>query len=139
MNYNGCTTVDSSSIIKVSEKKSSFSIENKNRSDVKKLAVDGCLITDNRERCDWIIYQDTPKKQAFYVELKGCDVQKGISQLSATVKTTKAQFSDYKKECYLISTRVPSHSPALARKKMQFNKDTGLTVNITNQRCTTKF
>ncbi|EHH1258022.1 hypothetical protein J7H92_001812 [Vibrio parahaemolyticus] len=139
MNYIGCTTTDNSSTIKVSEKKSSFSVENKDRKDIKKLAVDGCLITDNRERCDWIIYQEAPQKKAFYVELKGCDVQKGISQLSATLKTTQSEFAEYKKECFLISTRVPGHSPALDKKKKQFHRETGHVVKVTNQRHVAKF
>ncbi|CAI2313539.1 conserved hypothetical protein [Vibrio parahaemolyticus] len=139
MNYVGCTSTTNDTIVKVTENKSSFSVENKAKKDIKKLSVDGCLITGNKERCDWIIYQDSPNKKAFYVELKGCDVLKGMSQLSATLKETKKAFSDYKKECFLISTRVPRHTPALDKKKRQFFKDTGLRVNITNQRHTARF
>ncbi|EHK2774203.1 hypothetical protein ACKB4K_001493 [Vibrio vulnificus] len=130
MDYIGCTTTDNSSIVKVTEKRSSFSVENKKRENIQKLAVDGCLITDSRERCDWILFQDSPKKKAFYVELKGCDVLHGISQLENTVKTTKDKFNGYKKECHLIASRVPSHSPSLAKKKLQFQKETGVTLSI---------
>ncbi|MEZ8277442.1 hypothetical protein AB6C67_15975 [Vibrio cyclitrophicus] len=139
MNYVACSQSCSDSIIAVKECGSSFHVKNKNRGPITKLKVDGCLIQDHRERCDWILYQDAPSKKAMYVELKGCDVLKGISQLESTLIHTKAQFSEYKKECYIVSSRVPKHSTSLARRKMKFNKDTQSILIIKNVKCEVTF
>lgn len=109
MDYQNCTLEVSDSCIVVKENRSKFELKNPQRKIVKKVKVDGCLIDDARERCDWIFSLDTPISRVLYVELKGCDIEKAISQLKATIVHTKDNYIHHNKECYAITTRYPKH------------------------------
>ncbi|MCI5212568.1 MAG: hypothetical protein D3910_28125, partial [Candidatus Electrothrix sp. ATG2] len=120
MNYKKCTTVVNDSNVVVKEHKSSFQLCNTARLKIEKIQVDGCLIDDARERCDWLLVNREEKKRALYIELKGNKIDKAIWQLEATLGYTKTDFSQCKKECYVISTRVPKHGPSVHRRAIDF-------------------
>ena len=109
MNYEKCTVELTTSCVVVKENKSKLELKNPQRKPIKRIKVDGCLIDDDRERCDWLITYDSPELKAIYVELKGCDIKKAISQLQSTITHTKEKYNNHKKECYAITTRFPKH------------------------------
>lgn len=132
MNYALCTTTVTDPKIVVSENKSRIEILNINRLEVNKIQVDGCLIAKNQEKCDWLITCEQPTPKAIYIELKGCDLDKAISQLKSTISDTKAQYSRYARECYAITTRVPKHGATTRKRSIDFFNHTGATLSIKN-------
>lgn len=131
MDYKKCTIPTTDSKIVVQEKRSKFEVINRNRIELKKVEVDGCLITDNKEKCDWIISIDSMNK-ALFIELKGCDVDKAISQLKSTLEHTKDKYKNYERECYAVTTRVPKHGATVRKKSLDFFNQTKATLSIKN-------
>lgn len=134
MNYKRCTTVVKASKVVVKEHKSSFQLGNTGRLKIEKIQVDGCLIDDARERCDWLLVNREEKKRALYVELKGADIGKAIRQLEATLGYTEADFPQCKRECYVVSTRVPKHGPSVHRRILDFYKKNKASLTVKNVR-----
>ena len=104
MNFKKCSEDIKKKIIAVSENTRKFEIRNDNSRSVNKVRVDGCLIDDNRERCDYLFEID---KLVIYVELKGSDIQKAYNQLIATIGYCKHRHDKIAKECYIVASRVP--------------------------------
>ncbi len=132
MDYEKCGTATEAPSIVVKENRSRFEVENPNRYVCHKIKVDGCLITDEYEKCDWIISTNDPVKRAFFVELKGCNVDKAISQLKSTLDYTSDKYKGYKKECFAVTTRIPKHGPSIRKKCLEFHKSTKATLIIKN-------
>ena len=134
MDYDKCTSNVSDSNIVVKENKSSFQLRNPQRLGIKKIQVDGCLIDDDRERCDWLLVVDSDNPRALYVELKGSDIDKAIKQLEATLIYTKSDFVDANRECFVVSTRVPKYGPSVHKRALVFYKQNGATLAVKNIR-----
>ncbi len=131
MDYAKCTFPTTDSRIVVQENRSKFEVLNRNRIEVKKVEVDGCLINDGREKCDWIIAVDSINK-AFFIELKGCDVDKAISQLKSTLEHTKSKYQTFDRSCFAVTTRVPKHGASMRKKSLEFFRQTKTTLSIKN-------
>lgn len=132
MDYKKCSLNTKDPIIVVTENRSRFEILNPTRREISKIQVDGCLIDAKLEKCDWLIAVEKPEKKAFYIELKGCDIDKAISQLKATIEHTKARFKGFKRECYAVTSRVPKHGSTTRKRCLDFHKETGATLAIKN-------
>jgi hypothetical protein len=133
MDYASCTVPTNDSRVVVQEKKSKFEVLNSNRIEIKKVQVDGCLINDHREKCDWIISIDSLNKVLF-IELKGCDVDKAISQLKSTLEHTKSKYQTFERECFAVTTRIPKGGSSVRKKSLDFFKHTKTTLSIKNNR-----
>lgn len=122
-----CSTERNDPKIAVSEKGRTFRLENPNRRTVTQVKVDGCLITGERERCDYLFvvpHQTTPPThRVCYVELKGKHIEKAISQIIATMEFTKAQYIGFGKEAYIVSSRVPAENPATQAGRIKLRKE----------------
>lgn len=132
MNYKNCTTHCNDKKIVVHENKSRFEVTNEDQYTAKKIQVDGCLIGEDQEKCDWIICSDDPKKIAFFIELKGSNIDKAISQLASTLRLTKAKFDQHKKQCFAVTTRIPKQNTTVRRKCIDFFKEHGVHLNVKN-------
>lgn len=90
-------------IIKVSENKSSFEIDNPMRASIEVVKVDGCKITEGT-RCDWLFIDNESKKETF-VELKGTCIEHGFEQIKKTISV----LSRYTKEKngVIVCSRCP--------------------------------
>ena len=132
MNYMLCTTTTTDPIIVFSENRSRISVLNNNRIEVQKIQVDGCLIDAHLEKCDWLFCYEDNTKKAVFIELKGCDLDKAISQLRSTIGHTRANYSAYRKECYAITNRVPKHGASTRKRSIDFFNQTGATLSIKN-------
>lgn len=132
MNYEACTTITNDPRIVVKENKSRFEVENKSRSEAKKVKVDGCLIGGDVEKCDWIISFDSPVKRAMFIELKGCNFEKALSQLKSTLNITREAYSDYARECFVVTTRIPKFGQSVQVRSRAFYKDTKATLSVKN-------
>lgn len=131
MDYARCTVPTKDSKIVVQENKSRFEVINKNKIEVKKVEVDGCLINDHREKCDWIISIASLNK-AFFIELKGCDIDKAISQLKSTLNHTKGEYESFERQCFAVTTRIPKHGASMRKKSIDFFKKTKTTLCVKN-------
>lgn len=134
MDYNKCTIELTDSCIVVKENRSKLELKNPQRKKIKKVKVDGCLISDDKEKCDWIISLDKPepKLRALYIELKGCDVEKAINQLKSTICQTKEKYHKHDKECYVITTRYPRHDSTTRQFILDMKKNYDASLYIKN-------
>ncbi|WP_141229038.1 hypothetical protein [Pseudomonas fragi] len=98
-------------ILKFSEKRSSFQVNNKYKRAVIKHQVDGCLITVGK-KCDWLLV-DKVTGSEIYIELKGVDVDVAVKQLCASVDALGQKGK--KKYGYIVCSRSPIASPAIQR------------------------
>ena len=91
--------------------------------------VDNCLITGERERCDWLfevpIIPPPPTHRVCYVELKGKNIEKAISQIISTMEYTRQQYDKYKREAYIVSSRVPAESASTQAMRIKLKRDFG--------------
>jgi hypothetical protein len=138
MDYASCTLEIDDSKVVVKENRSKFEVVNSSRMKIKKIQVDGCLINDARERCDWILDIPLPINRVLFVELKGCDVDKAISQLKSTLKYTSSDYSGRERECFIVTTRVPKFGPSMQKKCIQFFRDTSTKLQVKNSSQTIK-
>jgi hypothetical protein len=124
-----CSVERKDPIISVTEKGKTFRLDNPNRRPIVQVKVDGCLITGERERCDYLfevpLDPPPPSHRICYVELKGKHVEKAISQIISTIEYTKQQYVKYKKEAYIVSSRVPTESPSTQAIRITLKRDYG--------------
>jgi len=138
LTYEKCTSVVNDTRVVVQENRSSFELVNEARHTIEKILVDGCLITGNQERCDWLLVAKCNPEAAYFVELKGCDLKKAISQLGATLNATKARYKLIKRRCYAVTTRVPRQGPSVQMLARAFYKEHSVTLEVKNIRASVK-
>jgi hypothetical protein len=73
------------------------------------------VFADDVRKCDYGIKTET---EIFYIELKGCDVKKGIEQLLETLSVTEKCFSGLKSKARLIVTNF--QKPALVKNTAEY-------------------
>ena len=135
MDYEKCTIPTKESMVVVEENRSKLIVKNSERRSLNKIKVDGCLISQDHEKCDWLVATTDQPFRALYIELKGCDVKKAVSQLKNTVKLTEAAFKYHGKECYAVTTRVPKHGTDIRKLAIDFYKETKATLSVKNVQC----
>ncbi len=69
---------------------------NPKRHDVRQYQVDGGVFPkgDSPVRCDWLLLNDT-EKRAYYIELKGSDIQKATEQIEETIQALSPELPGY--------------------------------------------
>jgi hypothetical protein len=113
MDYGICSIQSTNKIIPAEEHKRKLIIFNPSGKVVRKIKVDGCVIekTDPGLRCDYMFEVDESKTKTnvkvIYLELKGEGVQHAYDQLVATIERFSAIHRDCKKECFIVSSKVP--------------------------------
>ncbi|MDR2754951.1 MAG: hypothetical protein LBC20_04530 [Planctomycetaceae bacterium] len=74
------------SIIVCSENRSTYKYYNKSQHCVAKIKVDGGLISDlTIKKCDWLLV-NWNNCNSYFIELKGSDFKKAITQIKATLE-----------------------------------------------------
>ena len=81
---------------------------NVSRHEIRQFKIDGEVITKNADtaRCDYLLLNDEAKR-AYYIELKGSDLEKAIQQIEATVQmfqTSLPGYTTYKRIIYFSGT-----------------------------------
>lgn len=101
---NNCEEVISSLNISLKEEKSEYKVVNKQRKDILKYAVDGCIYKRGTQdtRCDYLLKIDN---QLYFIELKGSDVKKGLEQLISSIKSLERYFEYEVIKARLITTK----------------------------------
>ncbi len=63
--------------------------------DVRQFRIDGEIIKEG-EKCDWLVTCDDKKNlRAYFIELKGSDINKAIRQVEETCKLLKSELNGY--------------------------------------------
>ncbi len=137
MDFENCTESSSKKIVSVSENGRKFILNNHDALfTINKVKVDGCLIDDKRERCDYLfeIQNITNHSLAvYYVELKGCDIEKAFSQLGSTLTCCNEKHCKAKRICYIVASRVPKAGPKVQNLKMKFAKTYRSEIHVKTQ------
>lgn len=133
MNFSGCSRTFRNQAIVVEEHRRKFRIENETGERVKRIRIDGCLIDDHRERCDYLFELGSKCHCAIFVELKGHDVEKAYRQLEATLNHLEARHRRSRRVCHIVASRVPRSGPSVQKLKLQMARKHGvqLFVNTT--------
>ena len=98
--------------------------KNPKRSEIYQYHVDGEVITNSTERCDWLLLvDDEKKKSAYLIELKGMDVNSAVRQLEATEKILRKALTGYDIKYRIIASKT-THSilstPAVLKAKRKY-------------------
>lgn len=110
---------------------SRFVINNDNKvpADLQVFVVDGCVITSG-ERCDYLVLPN--KTAAVFVELKGGDVEKGLSQLRSSLNKLATSIKSRSRYAVLVPTRWPLPHYQLQRAQDEFRKKLGCKLKVKN-------
>jgi len=111
-----CLRMSKNKIFSLKENKCSFVLSNAAQREVDKLKIDGCVINDASERCDWAII-DIETSTEFYIELKGSDVCKAYNQIESSVNRLT---SDRKKK--KMGIIVHNKNPSTDSEQMVYKK-----------------
>lgn len=134
LNYEKCSVSTNQKILTLKEKRSKFVVNNPDERTLVKIQVDGCLIDDERSRCDFIV--EVEESKAMYVELKGCELDKAIKQLSHTIELTRPKFSHHQKSAYVVTTRVPKQDNRMLKHRKDFDKKYQTKIMVKNNQMT---
>lgn len=140
MDYGKCATQSSNQIITAEEHKRKLIIHNKHGKIIRKIKVDDCLIakTDTSLRCDYMFEIDdsetTVIAKVIYLELKGEGVKHAYDQLIATMERFLNEHRNCKKECYIVSSKVPRLTTSVQQltAKMKKNKKVSAKLTVKN-------
>lgn len=137
MNFEKCSTFRKDKVITVSAGRT-FEIKNKHLRQINEVEVDGCLIDDDRERCDYLFEVSDPMILVVYLELKGKNVEKAYKQLESTMICCKERHKDIKKHCHIVASRVPKSGPSTQVLKMRMKRKYKVKLFIGTQKVTIK-
>jgi hypothetical protein len=112
-------TIDVSRV-KVEEEGKKAVFVNLERKTFVKTKVDGCLCT-GETACDWVVTHDDAD---LFIELKGTDVDHGLSQIFCTARYwIDNGFSSSKLAALVVCCRYPRVSTGIQRAKLRFRRD----------------
>lgn len=115
--FGECEVIVSYPRITVSEKRSSMTFLNPSCSKIRKITVDGCVITDG-PRCDYLLLNCDDTEH--YVELKGHDIKRAFNQIEETIKQIGENTN--KRKAFIICTRSPLSSPEIQNMQKRLKK-----------------
>lgn len=95
---------DERSMPSVSEKGKTFTLDNReSRIGVRCIKVDDCVFMSiDGKKCDYI-FEVSNRSRVYFIELKGSDIVKAISQLLETIEKLKIEFVGWNMEAHVVS------------------------------------
>lgn len=111
------------------EEKSILNIINKESKKYLRVRVDNCLIGKKYKKCDWILDIED-KKKAYFIELKGSNIDHACAQLKNSREMTESIYGEYDREFLAIISNMPAAAPYIMEAKKQFREDTGFQLNV---------
>jgi len=131
-----CRVTTRDKLIVCEENKRKITFVNSDETEVEKVKVDGCEITDNNvNKCDYLVIKNAIER---YVELKGGDIRHAIKQISSTINILSTNPSKGFKESFVISSKCPLSSAELKVYKKKFKQNFNSTLLIKNKQHTHK-
>lgn len=111
--------------------RSEFRISNPHRKKLQIIRIDDCEIKEGR-RCDYLVLEGS---RAHLIELKGRNLEHGISQIEASMKHYKARLSSKLVTSYIVCSSFPK---AITKKQVlqkRFKKQFGTLLKIEKSPC----
>lgn len=93
-------------VVKDSGNKQEYRVTNHKGKEICKIKVDGCLIKDG-EKCDYLILA-CEDKSAFFVELKGHDLQKALGQIDSSLTKVITEIKEFNIYARIVLNRNPT-------------------------------
>ncbi len=122
MDFERCSEDSRHPWLVVAENRRVFRIRNPTNQTIKKLRVDGCLIEDERIRCDYAFEVGARCHCVVYLELKGSDIEHAVAQLVATLGYLAKRHQSKRKICHIVASRVPRAGPKIQILKLEMNR-----------------
>ena len=90
-------------------KKTKFVLENRSKCLISQYVVDDCLLNTVRreEKCDFL-FDISENKIVYFVECKGSDILKAVTQIGSSIRILKDDFTGYEMRGRVVSTKVYS-------------------------------
>ncbi len=129
-----CSKVSSNKIVTAEEKGKKFQIYNSAGQKIIKVTVDGCVVNDSSERCDYIFEIGKPVQHAFFVELKGNDIRKACSQLYTTLTRFSNRYSGVQTEACIVASNTKIPNTKLTQEKNRFKNDFGVKLTMKSRK-----
>lgn len=102
---NGLLSDDQRQFLSLSEAGKNYRLNNPNLRRLLCYQVDGGIITNQEERCDYAV--GIPQKgELYFIELKGKDFRKAASQVLQTLRTLDARINGYILYARIVLSRV---------------------------------
>ncbi len=118
--------------IVLKEKRSKIVFENPQRLEIEVIQVDECAIRDGK-RCDHLVLRQNPQEE-YFIELKGSDIQKAFDQLARSIKLLSTSPPEGRRECIVVTRRVPRLVPRIQKAQKRFRKDS-IDLKVENSPC----
>lgn len=118
-----CCTMENGKIVQRDENKRTFRIINTEEVSVKICRVDGCLISDDQIRCDYIFIANQVKNgPLFLVELKGVDHVHALRQIINTAERLSIRSYAGKKYSAIAASPAPKVSTTYQNELRKLNR-----------------
>ena len=127
-------------IVVCSEKGRSFELQHPKGWQSEKIKIDGGLISGNEtEKCDYAItiINNSDKNYLFFIELKGHDLMKAISQLESTInQLITTHFSNFPdRQAHAVCSRIiPNVTTSAQVAAVRFKKKYGFLLKWHSQK-----
>lgn len=82
-----------------------FIFDNRSSDSLTKYRVDGCLITDEGAKCDFLLL-NCSKSESFFIELKGSDLIRAVEQIDRSIDLLLNLIIDFNVNARIVLTRV---------------------------------
>lgn len=122
---------------KFEENKKSVVFQNPNGREVICYCVDGGMVDDTTiEKCDGLFIALEPLHKAVFIELKGSNIKKAISQIGSTVELYKKDLKDFRQHGRIIcSSATPRlHNEPYYMKLAKYFRDNGGSLLVKEKR-----
>lgn len=130
MDFTKCRISKKHKKICVCENNRKFCIDNRNEILIGQVTVDGCLLNDDTEKCDFL-FELASKSEVYYVELKGSNIQKAYNQLVTTYKICKKAHKSFNtKRSFIVASRVPRSGPKVQELKIKMMKSFSMQLSV---------
>ena len=117
--FGKCEIIIKNQRIPLRENRSAITFINEKRLAIRKVEVDGCVIT-NGLRCDYLLIGNDDHEH--YVELKGSKIKHALKQITATIDQISREKNKHPKSCYISSTRCPLTGTDIQKERLNFKK-----------------
>ncbi len=132
-NYLNCSINSNEKLIVFKDKRTprKLIIENKSKLNIIKITIDGGLLPQSIQKCDFMLY--IPKgcmHKEIYIELKGSNIKHAVDQIRSTInyliKNTYSIQKKNKRKGYIIGSRIPSADTSVQKHKINMKKEYNL-------------
>ncbi|RAJ06575.1 hypothetical protein LX64_01702 [Chitinophaga skermanii] len=116
-----CKETSNNKVFTFTERQSKLTLLNKDEVSSTKVHVDGCAISDNGVKCDYLhLVED--KNLEIYIELKGQDLRQAMKQIERTISILGSKKQQQKLKSYIICSRSPLASTEIQQYDRTFRK-----------------